>query len=492
MQPINLFAWTQARYLSPWQDVIIFQSENNAHSVFYGRRLTYLSTTDSRIAKFAFKRSMRTESWNGKVVYPIYLPSNFNGSLRNADRTSHYNFLSLMPRATERERFANESYEVVEYGNEQCSIFLSIAEEDFTFMTARDFESYIEVNWDNLPYIWEWDSLFTQSLWFTSICNSGDKFWTTSGESNVIDTFTWRWNAQWWYVKNLRTSYWSYNNNMESYWVIDIRVNRTSDQSQAWDIVVTEMNPEFDEAFIEIWQLIKFTLNSLEPNRLIIMPQNKFRFQTVLKPAYFHLDYVYGTDWEHRMRILAPQEQSENPSARFAFTATYWTSISSSLSQNDIYRAISSLNEAGYTWPLENNIPAPVPMKFKTGDIVTADIEWKSHIPFRFKNREWKISGYRGYSNAAKQHQYVLTPHFKKNINKGSDVTAYENELKPVEKILKRKYELARKIGKYKQWQVFTKEELVTTFAKFQDAQDPFILNKIYICAESPSEKSEH
>lgn len=89
---------------------------------------------------------MRTESGNGKVVYPIYIPSNFNGSLRNVDRTSSYNFLTLMPRTTERERFANESYEVIEYGNEQCSIFLSIAEEDFTFMTARDFESYIEVN----------------------------------------------------------------------------------------------------------------------------------------------------------------------------------------------------------------------------------------------------------------------------------------------------------------------------------------------------------
>lgn len=67
-----------------------------------------------------------------------------------------------------------------------------------------------------------------------------------------------------------------------------------------------------------------------------------------------------------------------------------------------------------------------------------------------------------------------------------------ESELIPVEKILKRKFELTRKIGKYQQGQVFTKEELVNTFAKFQDAQDPFILNKIYICAESPSEKSEH
>ena len=102
---------------------------------------------------------------------------------------------------------------------------------------------------------------------------------------------------------------------------------------------------------------------------------------------------------------------------------------------------------------------------------------------FHRKNREYTVLSYIG-TNSDNEQVYKIQPTHKKTFNWEWTLDIKSKNLFKAEKVAKRKFILERDFWKYKAGQCFTKDEMIQIFGKFQDARDPFILNKLYICAE--------
>lgn len=255
--------------------------------------------------------------------------------------------------------------------------------------------------------------------------------------------------------------------------------------------IATQNAPAEDEVMFEVWQAVNIPYVKDEISGSGFLQLRSFLVgvnEVTAKEEIIYIDFA----WDRHLLVVPIVEASAESPRRWFSTFTYdmadSMSTSDVLSTADLLRAVT--NGSSVTFQIPRNQSRTTiwqpsePQKFNIGDIVYLNQQninaWKAYR----KNREYVVNSY-FWTNSYGKQVYWVQPANKKSINWWDGTLQLDEWMfYKAEKVTKRKFVLAADFGKYKKGQIFTRDEMVSIFGKFQDARDPYILNKLYICAE--------
>lgn len=515
---MKIIDWNLIQHvLSPWDVCVLQKSIRWQKSVFSGRPVIYLWLHEW-MARFHYKQNIWVRENNSgdwhipKMYYPASIPLWVRWAFKNMNRDS---VLETVPPIKD---FWKETYAWEQYVNlntnpdidESVNFLIDILLQDFWFVKFEEFKEFLTrqrvmAKISENPWLPVYLPCARETVQ-TDSYNEPQKVWwrisimelelvfqdrTTVVEDDLNMSISY--NNQVLIYKMQNGRLWTLENNLR--WDIKPCVYDYSTRNSkiyAWEeVFATTHNPRHDECCIDIWQIINFTY----PNTTNFSFENddmptEFCVWDLYMPTSEVIEYVLP-HWENIM-LAYPRTHQSNMATPVYSAADFGTSVRFGQSiPGHTVTSNSSGNEM--TWSLEptlaniiarKNINLHTPEKF---DLAIWDIVYfkdnKIGNKYHRKNREYVVMTFY-WMNWANEQVYKIQPATKKNINQEWAIDAASVNLVKVDKVTKRKFTLIKDFGKHKAGESFTKDELVQIFWKFQDARDPFILNKLYTCAE--------
>lgn len=247
-------------------------------------------------------------------------------------------------------------------------------------------------------------------------------------------------------------------------------------------------SPALDECAIDLWQIVNFVYPTMEWDWEQIVPSEFILGWTLVQSSeeVFYMDH----HWEQRIIVQPRLHHAPEVSSEYGT----WSTMTFTTTSNNTRPYVVINNNGGMEWGSldqamtqlinshANKSNMPAKLDLAPWDIVYIKNEklWSKYMR---KNREYTVLAFIWMSGNSQQ-IYKIQAYNKKNINSEWSIEVSSENLTKIEKVTKRKFTLVKDFGKYKAGESFTKDELVQIFWKFQDARDPFILNKLYTCAE--------
>ena len=514
---MKIIDWNLIQHvLTPWDVCVLQKSIRWQKSVFSGRPVIYLWLHDW-MARFHYKQNIWVRENNSgdwhipKMYYPASIPLGVRRAFKTIDRDQ--NVLDIVPPIKD---FWKETYAWEQYQNnninididESMNFTIDIILQDFWFIKFEEFKEFLarqkvflklsETPWlsvylpcsretsnvdsyhpDDPQRIWWRNATLELELVFQDRCTVAEY------ELNMSVSY----NNQVLIYKMQNGNFWVSENSLR--WDVKPCVydwTRWEWKIYAWEeVFVKKHNPRHDECCIDIGQIINFTYPNTHD--YIFTDQDtptEFALWNVYMPTSEVIEYILP-DWDNIILAYPRRHQSEEA------TAVYWPGDFQRPVRFTTTTSSTFTTWNGMTWSLEptfaemiasKNIKPNVPEKY---DLDVWDIVYfkpdKIGNKYHRKNREYVVVTFY-WMNWANEQVYKIQSATKKNINQEWTIDVASVNLIKSDKVTKRKFTLVKDFGKYKAWESFTKDELVQIFWKFQDARDPFILNKLYTCAE--------
>ncbi len=505
---MKIIDWKLIHHTINTGDVVILQKHiSGRKSLFYWQTLIYMGNPRSGISKFKLKHKVNNR-WQ---VVPNYVPKIHHVAslplwiIWPFSDTEWNTVTQSMPQVWIMgwEYFANDSYiDVTPAGSnpDYIELEIDIPNTDFAFVKYDEFNNFIERQ-AILPYLEEmvWIDIYMPVA--KSIMNHPTgKIW---GRKAIVEleqifkepttSYLWDWLMANYIQPNiiyrLQGGDFGTLNNQTDWNAFPLTYCRWP--APRWkftsqDLMFDTHNaPMYDECLLSIGQLLNFVYHPTSNDDTI--PTD---FYIGITPRASSEEIEYIADLQSWTIVQARTHQSISVSPDFwrlrtnvsDFIGDYMMSVTS---EGQSPTRITFQNTAEMLRHMQQGPLQPaitVEYDLKIGDIVYIKHEMLGN-KFHRKNKEYTVISYWGNDSSDNQ-IYRIQPSSKKTFNSEWTIEMRSKHLFKAEKITKRKFVLERDFWKYKAGQSFSKEELIQIFGKFQDARDPFILNKLYICAE--------
>lgn len=501
--------------ISPGDVVVLQKHISGRKSLFYWQTLIYMGNPRSGISQFRLKHKVNNR---GQVV-PRYVPKMHH--IASLPLWISWPFGDTEGNTVEQampsiwimgwEYFAQDSYTDVtptDSNPDYIELDIDIPNTDFAFTKYLDFNDFIERQ-GILTYLQEmtWIEIF-MPVAKTIVHSPTAKVWGRKATVELEQVFrepttSYLWN---WPMANYRQVNMIYklqsgdfgNLNTQTEWnafpLTYCRWEAPRGKFTSQDLIFdTHNTPMYDECLMSIGQLLNFIYYPTSNDDT--MPTD-FYIGTTHRASSEDVEYI--AEWESWTIVQARTHQSRSVSPDFPrFRANLWRPVPVDDSYFISNYTLSSVEE-GQAPPTRGTFQStaemlrhmqqvqqpqiPLEYDLQIGDIVYIHPDQIGN-KFHRKNREYTVLTYYGTDSSNNQ-IYKIQPSSKKTFNWEWAIEMRAKHLVKAEKIAKRKFILAKDFGKYKAGETFNRDELIQIFGKFQDARDPFILNKLYICAE--------
>lgn len=475
-----------------WVNVVLMQSHSGKRSIFAWMSATYIWWTNET-SKFLIAKKATFEATRQAIHVPT-IPSNFiwhaletNMNGRIASKISEDSiYMSVL-----KTNKARESYRLKEYRDTEIHslyIELTIINEDFSFTPIEHFNRLVNEN-DILNILRNKQIISAETISAKQLTSERwDVFWTwfskvtpayIKGVAHIINEQT-----SWLEGEVLQDKYylvWTFKepnfvNNEISWtdkimpadiiprmpwitvWIDNLKINETY-KKEWWDSII-----------MEIWQLINISLTRTNQSIKIWWATRNIR-----------TPISYINERRETTHVITPDIQptqtlrEENYST---FTYTPNTRLGAD------YEFITELMSQQQEQIRQESQPQQqIHHELEIGQIVYIKPGTIQASKMTRRNKEYYVHSLSTIDSKGREF-YNILPATKKNFNQEQYIQIDSKLLVKAEKVTKRKFVLQKDFWKYKAGTVFTREELVSVMWKFQDARDPFILNKLYTCAE--------
>lgn len=515
---MKIIDWKLINHAINVGDAVVIQKHiSGKKSMFYWRTLAYAGLTSPNVAKFKMKHRLsvrwdgRRENYNPRMHYPVSFPL---GICWQFNDTQGNNVDQVMPTIDFlwSERFANESYMDITPHSEDKDVILldiEIPLTEFAFIKESEFNDFVERQ--------QIKQFLIDNSWLDIYMPTAKKLQASNGvvwwRQSVVEleqiikevisvsvgigpmsNYT-----QLSVIYRLRnTNLWNIDRSAEWH---PFPMNYCRWEAPHWRFTSQELcfdthnNPNYDEYLVNVGQIINFAYRQEHeevPTDFFVGSSARASSEEIEYISQW-ATYIMLSAREHQSRAAAPDfprwrtvsDRDTRETAEY-FLTTYWLwDVVEGQAPNRISQ-VAYNNTAQMLRYMQQLRPQPVKQPggedLKVWDIVYIKPEALGN-KFHRKNREYTVLSYWG-NDGWNNEVYRIQPTNKKSFNWEWAIEMRSIHLFKAEKIAKRKFILERDFWKYKAGQSFSKEELIQIFGKFQDARDPFILNKLYICAE--------
>lgn len=520
--------------LSPGSIVVLQKHISGRKSIFSGCKVVYLGTENNNTAKFDIKRNVSARNSRlGDYVakmhqlasFPIVtgwtIPNN-EWTLINCEDEPNYRFW--------KETIASETFEEMmwtEWHRDSIHYVIRLHMDSFAFVQ--------ENHWDEFIQRHRVDDRIREAWWLDTYFPSATKHWDRNiwSHETGIELGQIMWNSEAYY----RNDFW-WITVRDAFVIMNfhetrlrIRERRSPIQVSAHPLTYpartrpgtrldighvqfdTHNNSSIDEAICSLGQLISFTYLQTMPQSYSASTSTPVRFCIGTGECNLRepIEYINQTG---DIDILGvPYDSQARSAPRFSYSDSSIQAAAQRMTDNIWERAVYGTSIGGFratttttssNWGFyqlqvdnsedmntseilrmaqqRNQLSSDEQLDYNQWELVYIKPEFL-WMKMHRKNREYVVMGYYGTDNNWTQ-VFTVQPANKKSINGEWTINIKSNQLFKADKVTKRKFQLAADFGKYKKWQVFTRDEMIQIFGKFQDARDPFILNQLYICAE--------
>ena len=499
-------------------DIVVLQKHiSGKKSLFYGQTVIYLGNTSQWISLFRLKRNVNVRENRHRTDYVprlhhiVSFPLGINWSFTDPQGRD---IGQTMPSIHKMgwEYFAQDSYVDVTpewEDKDYLELDIEIPTTDFAFIKNQDFNDFIERQ-RVLQFIEAepWIELYMPVA--KKVSRVPDMVWGRKATVELEQVF------------NENTTSYLPNSWMASYFQKDIIYKLHNGDMGNMNVATTgaaypmtycrwqaprgkfthqeltfdiHNDPAYDECLVSVWQVINFVYYPTLPG-YPSSEQNiprEFYIGTSPQPASEDVEYI--SEWEswtivqartHQSSAVSPDFprwrsiRSDDPQTAENFVSTYTLNYDSGPLPTSGFNSTSEM--LAHITALKQPSMKPLKYDLEQWDIVYLNPEHIGNKMHR-KYREYIVISF-WWNDWAGNQVYKIQPANKKTFNWEWAIEMRAKHLLKAEKITKRKFTLAEDFGKYKAGQTFTRDEMIQIFGKFQDARDPFILNKLYICAE--------
>lgn len=506
---MKIFDWQLISELSIWDTIVLQKHISGRKSMFYGKTLVYLGEPGAWYALFKMVHKVSTRgnrhwtSYEPEMHHLASVPLSMSGAKIDTiwDQVLPYgNSIKLFW----TERNTNDFYKDITIPGQHddyIELQIEIAKSDFAFIKTKDFKDFLirqkilnlinrEVITEILMPVakrlrWESAGVYTRKATVELEQEFQENVITFIPELGPISYY------QPVIIYKLHNwNFWDISNELEWQAQPLTFVKNTDPQARmTWHKLLFNLhnNPLYDECLVDVGQVINFTYYPTLPwyweDSSTALPT---KYWVLNKELTSSEDIEYVSQHESwtivRPTVQNTEESTEGPTLS-QFERMY-EDLNNTTSVGDFTTGTSTLPYQALYRHTVNITPITPPASYDLTQWDTVYIKeealWNK---FNRKNREYTVLSYIG-TNSDNEQVYKVQPTNKKTFNWEWSLDIRSKSLFKAEKILKRKFILEKDFWKYKAGQCFTKDEMIQIFGKFQDARDPFILNKLYICAE--------